>query len=272
MKKLVFSFLLVLSFLACAEEMKLPKIPKENIRSQYRLIFRTKIEIGTGITLYSYDISGTAFGISKNQLICCAHEIEEKTSNINYALDLFDDDGVVYKKMLVDIKKLDRKRDLCLLETKEDLPFFIDVDKNKKPAEIGDWVYLIGARLGSVPYAISWGNHVSNKHEIKPELMASTATVFMGNSGGGMFEAENNTLIGVVQGCHGKTFSAFSLYVPLKDVREFLKDDSVVYKPEEHVSEPILRIESLKDLPMFKGLVPVVEPKKEEPKKEEPKK
>lgn len=216
------SLLLTFSFsFAHCEDFKLPKPPKENIYSNYRLCVKASILMFETIHLYSYEELGTAVGIGKRNIICCAHEIEDK--NNSYALDIFDDDGVFKKRIDVSVKKVDYPKDLCLLESKEDLPYFVDIDKNTVPVQVGDWTYCIGARLGSVPYAISWGNLVTKSFEKLPAFSATSMIIFKGNSGGSVFDADTNSLVGIISRAYSREAFAYSLYIPIKTIREWLK-------------------------------------------------
>jgi hypothetical protein len=212
---------------------KMPRPPKEVIHSQYRVVIQHlrafALDPGMIVRALGYEPAGTAIGVSKRQLICCAHELDKVNDNI--FLDIFDDDGVFDRRLPLSIVKSSTNDDLCLLSTDQDLPYFVDIYKNKK-FEVGDWVYAIGSRMGCTPYAISFGSCSTKNFEESPGKLGCSLEVFGGNSGGGLYEADGNTLIGVVEGGYasdrkGLSGCAFTFSIPIRAVREWISREGL---------------------------------------------
>lgn len=198
----------------------LPQIPKNVLFSSYRICLR-----GTSNGVYSIGIIGSAVGISKHTLLTAAHletpvQMLHLDPGYTYMVDVFDEDGIelhlfdatMTKKILQPTGQ-----DLAILEIKEELPHYVKFDPSVK-TDVGDWVYTIGAQSGQSPFNVGWGQVASKMHEEFHDLWQTSVSVSGGNSGGGVFDARTNKLIGImVRG------QQLSLFVPNNLVAEFLK-------------------------------------------------
>lgn len=198
----------------------LPQIPKNVLYSSYRICLR-----GTVGGVSSIGIIGSAVGIDKHTLLTAAHletpaQMLHLDPGYTYMVDVFDEDGIEVRLFDATMTKkilLATGNDLAILTIKEDLPHYVKFDPDVK-TDVGDWVYTIGAQSGQSPYNVGWGQVASKMHEEFHDLWQTSLAVSGGNSGGGVFDARTNKLIGImVRG------QQLSLFVPNNLVTEFLK-------------------------------------------------
>ena len=232
---LVLAILLTLPLRASDDNKNLPKVPKNVIYSHYRITIEISKEVFPGLPIMekSFHGLGTAIGIGPRELILCNHEVAENPAG-TYYIDLFDKDGRLFKRIPCRIKKRTVHPDICLVVVDEALPHFINPYDNKSTElEVGDWTYAVGAKYGYVPYNITWGELMTKAPEIFPGTWATTANVWFGNSGGGMYDGKENKFVGLVDAMvppHSCTF-----FIPAKAVCEWLDNKENVLTPEDSI-------------------------------------
>jgi hypothetical protein len=162
---------------------------------------------------------GTAIGISPRRLLSAGHMMFH--GDIVYAIEIFNEDGVLESRIPARIERCSVTPDLAVLKVEEDIPYFID--PSGTDIKVGDWCYTIGAKNGLVPYSITWGQLSSKAAEPVPETWQSTISVSPGNSGGGVYNGKNHKLIGVMIYRWGENSN--SMFVPIETIKKFLKDE-----------------------------------------------
>ena len=142
-------------------------------------------------------------------------------------LDTFDSDAVLIERVKVKVERVlfnaskESKYDLALISVEKPLKHFVSLDLKRPKLEIGDPLYLIGAAMGDVPYTIKHGELTAYKGRYVPNHWFISIPAIHGQSGGGVFNAETNKMIGIICRSYGST----SLLMPLSRIEELLADD-----------------------------------------------
>lgn len=193
-------------FLMRPKNLPHPRIPKETLFCQYRIIAKHD---GRNMDC------GTAVAIRSRQILTARHVIEEGDS---YELDLFDEDGNEIRTIPVRLIATGEKMglDLALLEADEDLP---SLDLSLDDFDVGAWGYVVGCAHATCPYNVYVGVFASKRGPPRyPGLSQIAVTVPPGESGGGVYSIESHHLVGI---CIGSR-EGFTLFVPAKMIRKFL--------------------------------------------------
>lgn len=223
---------ILLAVLVCATDIK-PEPPKaktppkpvaantfkHNIMSVYRISlpipFTFNDRPGTASRVLG---SGVAFDIK--HLLVAAHMIVgiDDVLNQQFCIQMYDKDDECVE-CGAKVLRFDLENDLALLESEAPLPNFIKVT-SPSPLDIGDELYAIGCRWGISPYDVRTG-FLSCKNF--SGLYLGSVSVQPGDSGGGMFNS-NNELVGILKGTVGDpTFHDIAAFVPISKVKAFLE-------------------------------------------------
>lgn len=176
---------------------------------------------------------GSAVAFNSHQLITANHVSSYHTqSGVEYAIDIYDADGVLSKSVPAEVVKEDADLDLAMLEVKVDLPFFTKFEGKEdfSKMRVGQWNYTIGAHFGMNPYVIKWGQFVSRHDETLPALCMSSAVVAPGSSGGAIYDASTGLVCGIVV----RGNDTLTLFVPCTTVNDFIVR---IYPPKPKVEE-----------------------------------
>lgn len=206
----IFLGLILLAASAIAEEF-IQAIPLKQVYSHYRItIFRHERQIGSG--------SGVA--ISPRRILTAGH-VAIGFPGVTYHCDLFSDAGRFQRSIPLHIVATNGPAsaadDLGLLEADEDLPYCIDMKYGT--AEIGEFIYIIGAAYGTSPQHVSVGRYTERDNPEVPGLSAAFVILAPGNSGGGVFNFRHELMGILVQ---GETGTTYSLFVPVNRIQTFL--------------------------------------------------
>lgn len=243
MKTLILSMLLVSACLAGEPKAEVVEItntaaaapknetPKDVVFSQYRLIISVEFDTKEGKHVIANTATGTAVAISKRNIITAGHGkimarqgIPEGLGTIHYYLQVFDKDGIMIRQMQATNKQeqFDEESGMDLMEltVEEDLPHHVEIDgKATNDLGIADWLYAIGSAGGASPYNITWGQLSSKWSETHILLWQSSVPVVTGNSGGGIYRAKDNKLVGIMVRGQG----TISFFLPVDVIARFLK-------------------------------------------------
>lgn len=183
-----------------------PRIPEQILYSHYRLVAKVgdkNVCCGTGI------------GIGPRRILTAEHVVREGTT---FELDFFDNDGNEIKTIGLHLIGKSFEEDLALLETNEDLPYYNELDTHGS-FEVGAWGYIVGAAHATAPYNTYLGVFASKCGPTKfPHLWQIAVAVPPGESGGGVYNAETNKLVGVCT----RSREGFTLFVNIQTVENFL--------------------------------------------------
>lgn len=197
------------------ESTSLYNVPRNTLYSNYSVFYQP-------LGYNSYQAIGSAVGIGKNRLLSAGHvflESDESPSPGKFKIGIYDEDGINLR--LVDLKIINisdsSNLDLALLEVNDELPYFYELEDLSiyNSAKVGDWHYSIGGPMGVPPYHISFGTLTSKDFL---GFVLYSLDVAPGNSGGAMYSAKSNKLVGIVVRGAG----AITLAVPLYKILFFL--------------------------------------------------
>jgi len=196
----------------------MPEIPRENIRASYRVSYFVGAEGGDSSGFAGI---GAATALTDNSLLSCAHLFSEDADYTKYRLDIHNDKGILINRIPLAVERISGTLDLAILKVDYVLPFKASLLETAsfEGMELGDIVYTIGASGGLAPYNITAGYLASKASEPFPDLYQASFIVIGGNSGGAVYDAKSNKIIGVLTRGGGN----ISLFVPLNAVIEFLK-------------------------------------------------
>jgi len=121
------------------------------------------------------------------------------------------------------IVHVDKSWDLALLEV-EDVPYFARGARlGKDNPVVGDPLIIIGAPVGVSDKTATVGFFAGSKGQ----WWQTSNAVFFGNSGGGVYSANDERLVGICVKGIGSMFSMapnIALIVPLPEIKRFLKN------------------------------------------------
>lgn len=189
-----------------------------------------------GVDLTEYGLTEPRFLLTAAHVVC-THPVtrEEAAGFIEKIVDVVEiqirTDKVkkwVHCKILI----VDKDRDLCLLEALEDLP---KIFKLADDEDVGAAVVVAGCPIGTTPSA-SLGYLTSKDPEItgltKCQLWQASGPFYYGNSGGPVFDAEAEKIVGILIAGLGKeggdgTFMIplLAICVPCVEIRAMLDHD-----------------------------------------------
>lgn len=203
--------------------------PKEIVFSQYRVCISLEIE-HKGHDFVVSQAMGTAIAIGKKKLITAAHGemivhkgVPPGFGDIKYSIQLFNDEGFMVHSVTATVKNkiFDEVSgmDLVVLEVADDLPHCVELDAAVK-IDVTDWVYVVGAAFGASPYNITWGQLSAKWSDEAPLQWQSSAAAVTGNSGGGVYCAKTNKLIGLVVRGGGP----ISFFIPANVIASFVNE------------------------------------------------
>lgn len=200
----------------------IPSVPAQILHSTVKV----KIDLGQGRTAW-----GSATAISSTTYLTAAHLVLDE-----------DDDGNLIGgpkfKAYIQLKQAEYKasvweetkvlgydsvHDLAILEVETGTQTFATFGE-EGDVKVGDPVWIIGAPVASSPQTTTLGWLASEENELPhtdyPYYAQSSNTIYGGNSGGGVYDANRNTLIGVLVAGTRAPNTAF--FVPLKFVNVLL--------------------------------------------------
>lgn len=174
--------------------------------------------------------SGSCVAISRYQVITCAHVV--LGGGVDLTMEIDNDDGKIIKLNHLHMTKIDPAEDLALMTSDEPIPYYIPCIGNID-VKVGDSVYKIGSRWGLFAHDIRTG-FVSNKWQTDCDktyrnTWQTSITVFPGDSGGGVFNADNKlvglnaaiVMVGDPPFCRMTDIEAI---IPITKIVEFLKN------------------------------------------------
>ena len=150
-----------------------------------------------------------------------------------------------------DMVAFNPKRDIALVKIRSKVPFSnsakLPTRKELKQIDIWNPVWAVGCPLGNDP--IPTGGFISSlKNDVRgTSYWMVNAPTYYGNSGGGIFEAENKKLIGVFSKIytHGSTrpvvIPHMGLVVPMHKVYDFLDKNGYKYLYDPSAPRPLLK-------------------------------
>lgn len=187
----------------------------------------------------NYDCSATVIkseadedGKVETQLLTAAHCVVGKKSGRMIASEKDDKLKVIEERHVIfDVEKIDRSRDLALLELRDTTNLYpvANVAKEIK-AELGDVVYAVGYPLGAaktVTSGLFGGYQELPVASLTPDkiYLRSSPQISPGNSGGALFQFNQATLNYEVIGVTSlgiPVMAHMGLYIKLEDIRVFL--------------------------------------------------
>jgi hypothetical protein len=210
-----------LSLFKVTQVIKDVEIPKINIKSSYSI---------SVVINEKNQVIGSAIGIGHRKLLTAAHlavHAREMISNAEFKLNLYDiNTGIRLRQTPIKFTRvgIPGEIDLAIAETEEDIPYFINIPENLNEfSKItpGDELYVIGAQSAKSPYHVSFG-YISAKINTDMNFTYQiSASVYGGNSGGGVYLKNSNALIGVLIATYRES-SNISAMIPLDLILPFL--------------------------------------------------
>ena len=177
-------------------------IPPERIRSVVRISLPNS--------------RGTGVAIGAHVVLTAAHVLgDAKTCDVH----LFSDGGFRVLRGRVLYSELDT--DLTLIETDEPIPHTSALGVEQSHAlVVGEPVCAIGAMMGNTPWNCSMG-YFSGRGTLEPAntLWQASSIVYMGNSGGPLFDTHTWSIVGIVVQAHGPSVG----FVCADEVSGFLR-------------------------------------------------
>lgn len=175
---------------------------------------------------------GSAFGVDLS-----AYGIKDRRHLLTAGHLVFENGRMVAGTILIEVPgrgdktwvrctvaALDKEHDLCLLQSEVDLPVISELAAAEDKLSVGSPVVVVGCPLGTSPRVSPGAVTSVSSHDY---LWRATAAFNHGNSGGPVFDAETNTVIGVavagVYGPNGDMDPMVALFAPIGTVRDFLR-------------------------------------------------
>ncbi len=179
---------------------KVKRISREVIKCSYSIsVGVIEIDMQAGTATPTYQLSGSCVGIGPDLVLTAAHVVRDRSPLF---VDIYDKNAMLVEHIELKLLKIgkalsasDNGPDLALLKAEKPLPCYQDVNLDAPELDIGDPVYTIGAQFGLTPYTTSYGT-VSHKRAKLGYWMIS-ADVWGGNSGGGVYDVDSDTLVGI---------------------------------------------------------------------------
>ena len=219
MKKL---FVIAILLISCASNQLAGNV-KEDLRNIYlssvSLINKNREVYGSGTIIYS----------KPNQqlfILTAAHVVKGFQNNKE---NIYISTGFDTSIRIMEVYKIDYIKDLALIRSKKKEKLvrpFVNISNNNQ--HIGDNIWVVGAPNGT-ERTLTYGI-ISNFQKLNGKLLyRTTADIYYGNSGGGMFDYKGE-LIGVAHGVLEVPRNMFSsqlvpggnFFVGLEEIKKFL--------------------------------------------------
>lgn len=219
MKKL---FIIAILLISCASNQLAGNV-KEDLRNIYlssvSLINKNREVYGSGTIIYS----------KPNQqlfILTAAHVVKGFQNNKE---NIYISTGFDTSIRIMEIYKIDHIKDLALIRSKKKEKLarpYVNISNNNQ--YIGDNIWVVGAPNGT-ERTLTYGI-ISNFQKLNGKLLyRTTADIYYGNSGGGMFDYKGE-LIGVAHGVLEVPRNMFSsqlvpggnFFVGLEEIKKFL--------------------------------------------------
>jgi S1-C subfamily serine protease len=199
--------LLFACFLSFAEDKArdFPSIPKHMFASTYRVLAyedgkNDKYELWASYHASAVGIDLSAYGLTEPRyLLTCAHAAVDDGKKRSLQIEITK--GSKTDWIDVKIVAFDEDSDLCLLKAESDIPFLASLSDGYV-TDIGDAVVAVGCPHGSAITA-SLGYLASKKMANEEKTLSakdwwqSSNSIFYGNSGGPIFDANTGKVIGI---------------------------------------------------------------------------
>jgi S1-C subfamily serine protease len=207
--------LIVASINSFAEEPKLyPSIPKAMLNSTFRLAASKSGAVGKGTTV-AVDL--TKYGLTENRyLLTATHCVRDNGKNRAVLVEV--------NKEWIEAKVIafDEKIDIALLMVSQDLPSkvkFSEIDS----IDIGDAILTLGSPHGTA-ISVTIG-YFSAKEDTKNKWSQGSFTITHGNSGGPVFDANKQALVGIVVAMVEEAPN-IALFVSVNQIDNFIKSNT----------------------------------------------